>query len=84
MYNSNMDRSNSGEAWGIPEYPHSSSERAQEIAAELCDRYDEISFAFFNKILDRVREEANSRTETPHNLGRSALLGLEVPKIPEK
>lgn len=59
--------------------PQEISEEADRIIA----MFDEVYFDYMNKILDRVRAEANNSHETTqHNLGLTALEALGLPKIP--
>lgn len=82
VYNRDMEAYRQGDAWNLPEDPRERRQRVSEIAARLCDEYDDMYFDFFNRVLERVREEATPRADTPSNLGRVALSEQVVPKTP--
>lgn len=60
-----MEKYSRGDPWDLPDDPHERKQRASEIAADICDNYDEITHEFMSRILERVREEARrKRAET--------------------
>lgn len=44
-------------SWNLPEDPYERQARVREIADDLCRQYDEISFRYMNKILEKVRAD---------------------------
>ena len=40
--------------WNLPEEPIERQRRAQEIADEICDEYDELYYEYMNRLISNV------------------------------
>lgn len=52
-----MEKYQRGDLWDLPDNPIDRKNREEEIADDLSDQFDEMTYEFLNKILEQVKEE---------------------------